>query len=136
MTEREFFNNNSVEADGIRFEIFVSKRVVVVPMPSKPKSNHDTSVKLYVRITNNRSNSYCFSFHHNFVPEIIAADGQNINAGYQADGIGYPHVFDFHLIKPGKSVRVFPNARIGGYRKHHNKKTRGKFTIISAFYES
>jgi hypothetical protein len=70
MTEREFFNNNAVEVDGIRFEIFVSRMVVVVPVQSKPKSNHDTSVKLYIRITNNRSNSsYCFTFHHNFVPE-------------------------------------------------------------------
>ncbi len=131
MTERESFNKNTVEVDGIRFEIFVSKRVVVVPMPSKPKSNHDTSVKLYVRITNNRSNSYCFSFHHNFVPEIIAADGQNINAGYQADGIGYPHVFDFHLIKPGKSVMVFPSARIGWDLKHHNQKKREQNLLLS-----
>ncbi|MEG4576116.1 hypothetical protein QUA56_26120 [Microcoleus sp. N3A4] len=51
MTERESFNHNAVEVDGIRFETIVPNRVLSVPVK---KSNSDgyTSVELGMKITN------------------------------------------------------------------------------------
>jgi len=128
MTTGESSNNNAVEVDGIRFETFMSNRMLIVPV--KRTSQDDlTSVQLGFSITNNTSTPYYFSFFQ-FIPEIITSDGQNINRGYQADGVGLPDASDLHLTIPGKSVTFHQTAHCFWQRRHRNKRKQDRYLMF------
>ncbi|MBE9096044.1 hypothetical protein [Tychonema sp. LEGE 07203] len=116
MTIGESSDNNAVEVDGIRFETILSDRLWAVPIKRTTQDDH-TSVVLGFSITNNTSTPYYFCFFQ-FVPEIITSDAQNINPGYQADGVGVPHESDLHLTMPGKSVTFSQAAQCYWERKY------------------
>jgi hypothetical protein len=116
MTIGESSDNNAVEVDGIRFETILSNRMLTVPIKKTSQDDY-TSVQLGFSITNNTSTPYYFSCFQ-FLPEIITSDGQNINPGYQADGVGVPDESDLHLTMPGKSVIFSQTAQCFWERRY------------------
>jgi len=124
MTTAESSDNNAVEVDGIRFETFMSNRMLIVPIKRTSQDNR-TSVQLGFSITNNTSTPYCFSFFQ-LIPEIITSDGQNINGGYQADGVARPHASDLHLTMPGKSVIFAKTAHCSWERRYRQKRKQDR----------
>ncbi|MGB7710733.1 MAG: hypothetical protein WBL95_14555 [Microcoleus sp.] len=116
MTIGESSDNNAVEVDGIRFETILSNRMLSVPTKRTNQDDY-TSVQLGFSITNNTSTPYYFSCFQ-FLPEIITSDGQNINPGYQADGVGLHDASDLHLTMPGKSVTFSQTAQCFWERRY------------------
>lgn len=113
-------NNNAVEVDCIRFETFMSNRMLTVPTKKTSQDDY-ASVQLGFFITNNTSTPYYFIFFQ-FVPEIITSEGQNINPGYQADGVGVRDASDLYLTMPGKSVTCSQTAQCYWERRHPKKR--------------
>jgi hypothetical protein len=134
MIEREFFNKNAVEVDGIRFEIIIPEIVFVLPI-RQAKPGNNTSVHLGLRITNNTSQPYCFSFYRHLIPEIIA-DGNNINGGHQSDLFLPAEQSDFHLTQPGKSVTFSQPARFSWQRKYNNRRKQDRNLVLSLPFTS
>ncbi|XZN93436.1 MAG: hypothetical protein ACM65M_11685 [Microcoleus sp.] len=124
MTIGESSDKNAVEVDGIRFETILSDRLWTVPIKRTKQDDH-TSVVLGFSITNNTSTPYYFSGFQ-FVPEIITSDGQNINPGYQADGVGVRDASDLHLTMPGKSVTCSQTAQCYWERRHPKKRKQDR----------
>lgn len=116
MTIEESSDNNAVEVDGIRFETFMSNRMLTVPIKKTSQDDY-TSVQLGFSIINNTSIPYYFSCFQ-FLPEIITSDSQNINPGYQADGVGVADESDLHLTMPGKSVIFSQTAQCYWERRY------------------
>lgn len=128
MTSKEYFDRGAVEVDGIRFETIMSNRVLVVPV-KRTTLDHHTSVQLGFSITNNTSTPYYFSCL-NFIPEIITSDGQNINAGYQADRVALFRASYLHLILPRKSVIFSKTADCFWQRRYRNKRKQDRDLIF------
>ena len=101
---------NTVEVNGIRFETFMPERVLPIPAIS---SGVRTPVQLGIRITNNTSNRFRFSFFSilNIQPELITPDGQILKAGYATDRFVLPfEESDFVLALPGEAVTLLPDT--------------------------
>ncbi|OCR02911.1 hypothetical protein BCD67_16390 [Oscillatoriales cyanobacterium USR001] len=95
-------NEPVVEVDGIRFEILMPERVFIVP--EKPFENN-TLVELGVRITNNTSTPYRFSFYNAITPELMMRDTQTLQEMfYMSDWLVGPRESDFPLAMPGEAV--------------------------------
>jgi len=124
MTIGESSDNNAVEVDGVRFETILSDRLLTVPI-KRTKQNDRTSVVLGLSITNNTSTPYSFSCFQ-FIPEIITSDSQNINRGYQADGVGVRDASDIHLTIPGKSVTFPETAECSWHRRYPKKRKQDR----------
>lgn len=124
MTIGESTDNNAVEVDGVRFETILSDRLWTVPIKIT-KQDDPTSVALGFSITNNTSTPYYFSCFQ-FLPEIITSDGQNINRGYQADGVGVRDASDLHLTMPGKSVAFSETAKCFWERRYPKKRKQDR----------
>ena len=89
------------------------------------KQDDRTSVLLGFSITNHTSTPYYFSGFQ-FLPEIITTDGQNINPGYQADGVGVRDASDVHLTMPGKSVIFSQTAQCSWDRRYPKKRKQDR----------
>lgn len=89
------------------------------------KQDDRTSVLLGFSITNHTSTPYYFSGFQ-FFPEIITSDGQNINPGYQADGVGVRDASDVHLTMPGKSVIFSQTAQCSWDRRYPKKRKQDR----------
>ena len=124
MTLGESSHKNAVEVDGVRFETILSDRLLTVPIKIT-KQDDRTSVVLGFSITNNTSTPYYFSCFQ-FLPEIITSEGQNINRGYQADGVGVRDASDLHLTMPGKSVIFSQTAQCSWDRRYPKKRKQDR----------
>jgi hypothetical protein len=103
-------NEPVVEVDGIRFEFLMPERVFIVP--EKPFEDH-TPVELGVRITNNTSTPYHFSFYNAITPELMMPDTQTLrDMSYMSDWLVGPRESDFPLAMPGESVTFMSGATI------------------------
>ncbi|MCL1470068.1 hypothetical protein [Argonema antarcticum] len=76
MASRESFNNNAVEADGIRMEIW-EPDFIVLPIP-KNRLGANTPVQINVYITNNTATPFPF-IYDTLIPELVKADGKALH---------------------------------------------------------
>ncbi len=109
-------NSNTVEVNGIRFEILMMDRVLTVPA-NQPGAN--TPALLGLRIANNTSAPVRFLFYSTPIPELLSPDGQLLQGGRSSDFIKKPLAVDFPLIKPGESAEILPNTRL--YSRKNNQ---------------
>jgi hypothetical protein len=106
-------NEPVVEVNGISFETVMPERVFIVP--EKPFENN-TLVELGVRITNNTSAPYRFSFYNAITPELMMMDTQTPQEmSYMSDWLVGSQESDFPLAMPGESVTFMPGASIVKY---------------------
>lgn len=89
-------NSNTVEVDGIRFEIFMPERVFIIP---SNKPNATTPVKLALRITNKTATSFRFQ-QLNTTLQILEQGGKKLRLKGRGGGnllAGY----NCPLVEPG-----------------------------------
>lgn len=77
MTEREIFNENAVEFNGIRFETIVPNQVRIVRYDKSALEKYN-SVELGIKITNGTPNPLYFTGCTTLIPEMLSPDGQII----------------------------------------------------------
>ncbi|MDZ8137155.1 MAG: hypothetical protein RM049_17920 [Nostoc sp. DedQUE04] len=127
MTSSESNEINAVEVDGVRFETLVPERILclpkqnlvqkllsflefLLPMPLgyfSPKY----SVQIGIRITNNTSTPFRFSFYFTFFPELVNANGPIPLEGGWISLLSSLES-DYPLAMPGESLTFFPNIEI------------------------
>ena len=100
-------NSNTVEVDGIRFEIFMPERVLIIP---SNKPNATTPVKLALRITNKTATSFRFQ-QLNTTLQILGQDGKKLRWKGRGGGnllAGY----NCPLVEPGENVTFSLDAKL------------------------
>ena len=102
-------DKNAVEVEGIRFEILVPERVLILP---EKKRRVATRVQLGICITNNTPNPVRFNFFDTLIPQLMEADGQLHFRGYYRRGTKRPSESDFPLVMPGESFTLFPYSEL------------------------
>lgn len=129
-------NYSTVEVNGICFETFMPERVLTIP-PMDFRAVHPT-IQLGIRITNNTSSRFRFTFNTNLVPEMVGPDGQFLNTGYVCERIVWPQESDFILAMPGEAVTLIPKTQFGWVRNPKRKRDRWLRLVIilkgSEFY--
>jgi len=107
MTERESFNKNAVEIDGIRFETIVPNSVSIIRVKKSDWDDYNY-VELGMKITNGTPNPLYFNGYTTLIPELLEADGQRIEWVLNSNVLKLPSESDFLLARPGESVTLFP----------------------------
>jgi len=100
-------NSNTVEVDGIRFEIFMPERVFIIP---SNKPNATTPVKLALRITNKTATSFRFQ-QLNTMLQILEQGGKKLRLKGRGGGnllAGY----NCPLVEPGENVTFSLDAKL------------------------
>lgn len=127
MASFESSESNTIEVNGVRFEILLPERMLslpkknlvqkllrilksALPIPSGDFS-YKQSVQIGIRITNNTSIPVRFSFYFTLFPELVNAEGQvPLEGGWISPSA--PLESDFPLAMPGESLTFFPNVEI------------------------
>jgi len=92
--------NNFIEVDGIRLETLVSEQVLTIP-PKELEAY--TPVELGIRVTNLSPSPYRFIFFY-LVPEIVSADGKQLNKNGGINPTYSPYRAEFVWLSFGDSV--------------------------------
>ncbi|OCR02852.1 hypothetical protein BCD67_16375 [Oscillatoriales cyanobacterium USR001] len=109
MTPKESNDTNTVEVDGIRFEILVPKDMLTLP-PEKPGS--EVSVQIGIQITNNTLTPFRFSFYASLIPELLMPNERIVRGDYSTTFLRRRFESDFPLTMPGENVIFFPHAKL------------------------
>ena len=104
-----FIDSNTVEVDGIRFELIMPERVLSIPVN---QANVKTPVQLGMRITNNTSTPHRFTRFDTIYPIILGTDGKYIQNNGGRDGTIAPQASDCPLVMPQESVTFFMDANL------------------------
>ncbi len=102
-------DSNTVEVDGIQFEILIPNRVLTIPA-NKP--NATTPVSLVLRITNNTQQAVRFTRFDTVIPQLFKSDGTELKRDGGRNWTSMPTVSDCPLLQPGETAIFGLDARL------------------------
>ena len=109
IVESRNIDSNTVEIDGIRFEILMPERVLRIP-ENEPDAS--TKVEVGIRITNQTQSPLRFSRFDTLYLSIIGENGQIPESQRLRNRTIPRHPTDLPLVRPGKSATFFMDAKL------------------------
>ena len=94
---------NSVEVDGIHFEIVASNPILKIP-GNRLRTYTHTDTKIGIRITNNTSTLFQFPRYFSLFPTILTHDDKSVRLGRAPGGFWGSNEPVCQLAKPGDSL--------------------------------
>lgn len=122
------FETRFTEVDGIRLETLVSEQVLTIP----PKEfDAYTLVELGIRVTNLSPSPYRFIFFY-LVPEIVSADGKQLNKNGGINPNCSPYRAEFVWLSFGDSVTSSLQCKLFWILEEHipNERNRSHLGAI------
>ena len=109
IVEPREIDRNTVEVDGVRFEIIMPERVLRIP-ENEPDAN--TKMELGIRITNQTQTPLRFTRFDTLALSIVKPNGERLKRSGARNWTLPPRKADVPLIKPGKSATFFLDAQL------------------------
>jgi hypothetical protein len=109
IVEPEEIDSNTLEIDGVRFEMLMSDRTLKIP---ENKTGASTKVEVGIRITNQTQTPLRFTGFDTLALSILKANGQPLERSKFLYWRPSPKETEVPLIQPGESTTFFLDAKL------------------------
>lgn len=123
-------DSDTVEVNGVRFEILVPQRVWAIP---ENKPNTSTKLLIGLRIINFTRTPYRFSRYFSIIPEFVREDDQPLQRSGGSDSVLPPRECDFPIVLPGQDTSFVLHGRLRWQRNRLQVSFYDGFNGVLAF---